>query len=147
MSFAAERAVRSHSFVVTMPAARAYGLFEPEGERAWAQGWDPRYLYPADGRAEAGMVFATSHGGEETTWVMTRREPAAGIVEYVRLTPGSRAASVLVQCAPLEANRTRVTVIYTFTGLTEAGNAYIRAMDQSRYRDYIDSWGEAISRL
>lgn len=147
MTFSAERATRSHSFIVHLPAARAFTLFEPEGERAWAEGWAPRYLHPADGRAEPGMVFATFHGGEETTWLMTRHEPSAGLVEYARVTPGSRVASILVQCAPLEANRTRVTVIHTFTGLGEAGNAYIRAMDEAHYRDYIDSWGEAITKL
>lgn len=146
MSFVAERAVRSHSFALALPMARAFTLFEPEGERAWAQGWNPRYLHPADGHAEAGMVFTTSHGGEETTWALVRHEPAAGLVEYLRVTPGSRVASVLVQCAALEANRTRVTVIYTFTGLAESGNAYIRSMDESRYRDYIESWADAIRR-
>ena len=144
MSFAAERAVRSHSFVVALPTSRAFRLFEPEGERAWAAGWDPKYLQPADGRAEAGMVFTTSHGGEDTVWLMTRHEPQAGIVEYARVTPGSRIAAVLVQCARLDAARTRVTVIYTFTALSEAGNAYVRAMDDSRYGEMIDGWARAI---
>ena len=50
--FSAERAVRSHSFTLELPARRAFALFEPEGERAWAAGWNPRYLHPRDGRAE-----------------------------------------------------------------------------------------------
>ena len=101
MSFAGERATRSHSFVVALASREAFALFEPEGERAWAQGWDPQYVHPRDGRAEAGMVFTTDHGGENTIWIMTRHEPAAGLVEYVRTTPGSRIATVMVQCAPL----------------------------------------------
>jgi len=144
VSFAAERAVRSHSFVLALPMARAFPLFEPEGERAWARGWDPKYLHPVDGRAQAGMVFTTSHGGEDTIWLMTRHEPHAGIVEYARTTPGSRIATVLVQCARLDAARTRVTVIYTFTGLSEAGNGYVRTMDEARYAEMIDGWARAI---
>jgi hypothetical protein len=147
VSFVAERAVRSHSFVAALPERRAFGLFEPEGERAWAEGWNPSYVHPTDGRAEQGMVFTTRHGGEETIWMMTRHEPAAGIVEYARVTPGSRAASVLVQCAALDLARTRVTVIYTFTGLSDAGNAVVRSMDEARYREYIDSWAAAIAKL
>jgi hypothetical protein len=50
-----------------------------------------------------------------------------------------------VQCAPLAAARTRVTVIYVFTGLSEAGNANIRAMDDARFRDFIEGWGKAIA--
>ncbi|HST00737.1 MAG TPA: hypothetical protein VLJ84_03675, partial [Usitatibacter sp.] len=80
-------------------------------------------------------------------WLMTRHEPQAGIVEYARVTPGSRIATVLVQCARLDAARTRVAVIYTFTGLADAGNAFIAAMDESHYRAYIESWAAAIARL
>ncbi|HSS27028.1 MAG TPA: hypothetical protein VLL50_03690 [Usitatibacter sp.] len=147
MTFAAERAVRSRSFILELPATRAFPLFEPEGERAWAKGWDPRYVHPSNGRAEAGMVFTTSHGGEDTVWLVTRHEPAAGIVEYARVTPGSRIATVLVQCARLEAARTRVTVIYTFTALSESGAAYVRAMDENRYGEMIDGWATAIEAI
>jgi hypothetical protein len=144
-AFIGERAVRSHSFVVDLPIAEAFKLFEPEGERAWAQGWAPRYVFPADGRAEAGMVFVTHHGKEETVWTLTRHDPAAALVEYVRLTPGSRIATVLVQCADAGLDKTRVTVVYTFTGLSDAGNQYVRAMDEAHYRAFIDGWGVAIA--
>jgi hypothetical protein len=76
---------------------------------------------------------------------MTRHDPAGGVVEYLRVTPGSRVASVLVQCAPADAQRTRVTVVYVFTALSEAGNDYVRAMDERRYRDFIEGWGAAIA--
>jgi hypothetical protein len=144
MAFVAEHAVRSHSFVVALPAGRAFRLFEPEGERAWAEGWEPHYVYPADGHAETGMVFTTEHSGEHTIWMLMRHDPQCGLVEYARVTPGSRVASVLVQCAALDASRTRVTVIYRFTALSEAGNALVRHMDETRYRDYIESWRSAI---
>jgi hypothetical protein len=147
VSFAGERVTRSHSFGVGLPAREAFRLFEPEGERAWAHGWDPRYVHPRDGRAEAGMAFTTDHGGEHTIWMMTRHEPAAGLVEYVRATPGSRIVTVMVQCAPVAPARTRVTVLYVLTGLSEAGNGYIRAMDEAHFRDFIDGWGKAIEGM
>jgi hypothetical protein len=147
MTIAAEHAVRSHSFVLALPASRAFPLFEPEGERVWAAGWDPKYLHPSDGRAEAGMVFTTSHGNEDTVWLMTRHEPGAGIVEYARLTPGSRIATVLVQCAGVDAAHTRVTVIYAFTALSESGARYVRAMDEPHYRETIDAWKRAIEEV
>ena len=79
--FTAVHVVRSHSFVVAMARERAFRLFEPEGERAWAAGWAPSYLHPADGAAGRGMVFTTAHGGESTLWTMTRHEPRDGLVE------------------------------------------------------------------
>lgn len=75
-AFVAERAVRTRSFEVALPLERAFPLFEPEGERTWAEGWARLYLHPADGRATCGMVFTTGHGGEETIWTMVRHEPA-----------------------------------------------------------------------
>jgi hypothetical protein len=139
-----ERAVRSHSFTVARPLAEAFRLFEPEGERAWAQGWDPQYIFPSDGTPERGMVFTTSHGNESTIWNLTRHDPQGGVVEYLRVTPGSRVAAVLVQCAPIGADKTRVTVVYTFTALSAAGNDYVRAMDQAHYEAFIEGWGTAI---
>ena len=105
MNFIAERSTRSHSFTLDMPVGKAFPLFEPEGERAWAKGWDPVYVHPPSGKAEQGMVFTTSHGGEDTIWMLIRHEPASGIVEYARVTPGSRTATVLVQCAAMDAGR------------------------------------------
>jgi hypothetical protein len=143
--FRAERIVRSPSLVVGLPVADTFTFFEPEGERAWAEGWDPQYHFPPDGRAERGMVFTTGHGGELTIWTLIRHEPAAGLVEYVRTSPGSRTGTVLVQCSALDAQRTRVTVVYTLTALTPAGNEVLRDMGEERFRAYIESGEKAIA--
>jgi hypothetical protein len=144
--FRAEHMERAHDFVLPLPLPRAFPLFEPEGERRWAEGWEPRYLHPADGRATRGMVFTTTHGGEETIWTMVRHEPERGLVEYVRCSPGSRTGRVLVQCSALDGQRTRVNVVYELTGLSEAGNERVRALDEAHYREYIESWGRSIGQ-
>jgi hypothetical protein len=144
VSFRAEYSERSHDFVVALPLAEAFHLFTPEGEKLWAEGWNPTYLQPADGRTTRGMVFTTAHGGEDTIWMMARHEPQAGIVEYLRCTPESRTGRVLVQCTALDPLRTRVNVVYAMTGLTEAGNARVREMDAAHYRAYIESWSKSI---
>ena len=143
-AFVGERVLRSHSFDLAMPLSAAFPLFEPEGERAWAPGWDPQYVYPADGRPEKGMVFVTDANDEETLWLVLRHEPGAGAVEYARVTPGNRVAIVRVQCDAIDAGSTRVTVSYEYTGLSEEGNAYVRSMDEGAYRAFIESWGEMI---
>jgi hypothetical protein len=141
--FLAERVVRTHHFGLPMAPREAIELFTPEGERAWAKGWEPRYLHPADGRATAGMVFITGHGGEETLWTMTRHEPECGVAEYLRVTPGSRMGMVRVQCSDAGAG-TRVTVTYALTALTPAGNETLRALDAAAYEAFIASWEAAI---
>jgi hypothetical protein len=144
--FRAERAQRVASFVVDLPAREAFELFTPEGEKAWAHGWEPEYLHPADGRIVRGMVFRTRAGGEETLWTVARCEPGSA-VEYVRCTPGSRIALVNVRCAPLAPGRCEVTVGYAFTGLTQSGNERIREMDERRYADFIGEWRCAIEAM
>jgi len=142
--FRGERAVRSHAFDLPMPCAQAFPLFTPEGERTWAPGWDPKYVYPADGAVQKGMVFVTDADAEETLWLVLRHEPHVGAVEYARITPGNRMAIVRVRCEAIGSGATRVTVSYEYTGLSEAGNAYVQSMDEASYRAFIDSWGEAI---
>ena len=141
--FHAERMVRTHHFELPMAPREAFPLFTPEGERAWAAGWEPRYLHPTDGRTTQGMVFTTGHGGEETLWTMTRHEPDCGVAEYLRVTPGSRMGSVRVQCAE-SGNGTRVTVTYALTALTPEGNAALRALDAEAYERFIESWESSI---
>ena len=145
-AFRAEFAERAHDFTVALPLADAFQLFTPEGERVWAEGWNPQYLQPADGRATRGMVFTTAHGNEDTIWMMVRHEPTQGLVEYVRCTPGSRMGRVLVQCSGLDERRTRVNVVYALTGLSEKGNEQIRKLDEAHHRHFIDSWATAIER-
>ena len=143
--FRAEHVVRSATFTLELPRERAFEFFTPEGERAWAPGWEPRYLHPADGRAAEGMVFTTS-ATEETVWMMLRYQPAEGRVEYLRLTPGSRLGVVRVECTSLSPASTRVSVSYELTALTESGNATIRQLDDSAFANFIAGWPEAINR-
>lgn len=144
-AFRAEHVVRSAAFTLELPRDRAFELFTPEGERAWAPGWEPRYLHPAGGRAGEGMVFTTSQT-EETIWMMLRYEPAEGRVEYLRLTPGSRLGVVRVVCTPLSPTGTRVNVSYELTALTESGNTAIRQLDDAAFASFIAGWPEAINR-
>ena len=145
-AFRAAHVLRTHHFELPLAPHDAFHFFTPEGERAWAPGWDPRYLHPEDGRATTGMVFATGHGGEETLWTVTRHEPEHGLVEYSRVTPGSRMGTVRVACASPSPGRTRVTVTYMLTGLSEAGNATLRAFDAD-YERFIEEWGVSIRAL
>jgi hypothetical protein len=52
---------------------------------------------------------------------------------------------VMVQCAVMDEAKTRVTVMYRFTGLSDAGNDYVRSMDEPQFSAFIDGWGTAIS--
>ena len=143
--------VRSHSLVVARPLAEAFAFFTPEGERAWAEGWDPRYHHPAapgkDHPAlERGLVFTTGSGAEHTIWTVVRLDPP-NLVEYVRTTPASRTGTVLVQCSALGAGRTHVTVVYSLTSLTPEGEQVLRSLDEAAFRRFIESWEASIAKV
>lgn len=142
--FSALHIERSGRFLLESPLARVAPCFTPEGERAWAPGWDPEYLHPSDGALGPGLVFRTRIDGEETVWMALRADFAAGEFEYARLTPGSRVGTVSVRCAERSAGVTEVTVVYRMTGLSPEGNARLAALDEAAYAEFLEEWRTAI---
>jgi hypothetical protein len=130
------------SIDVSLPPARAFMLFTPAGERAWAHGWDPEFPSPAADDTEPGVVFRTRHGGRLTTWMVTGCEPPDAI-RYAQVTADDRAGIVAVRCQPSAAG-TRVTVGYDLTALSpEAGPDLDRFA--AGYPDFLAGWERAIA--
>ena len=133
---------RSASFELDLPLAEARGLFTAEGERLWAEGWDP--LFPDPERREgAGATFVTAHGPQQTVWVMTDAEPDR--VRYARIVANVDAGTVEVRLAEAGPGRTTVTVTYDLTALGAEGAAAIEDFAAS-YDETIAHWGHAIDR-
>lgn len=138
--FEAKHISRSRTIILNGPPEVVFPLFTPAGETHWVRDWRPVYLHPASGRTEEGMVFVTKHDREETYWSLVRFDAERGLVRYARVTPGSRFGLVEVICEDGGGMRTRATVTYRYTALTEAGNAFIDGFTAERYREMIDSW-------
>lgn len=133
-----------HRITVDLPADQAFMLFTPAGEERWVEGWAPRYVHPADGRTEAGMVFSTGSGDETTHWLLADFDRAAHRSRYVRCTPASRMTVVEVQCRAIDGARTEVDVGYTLTALNDAGLAAIDCFARG-FVAMIDGWAAAIA--
>jgi hypothetical protein len=146
-TFHAARVLRTASIRLNAPPERVFPLFTPEGERHWAEGWDPVYRYPASGVVEPHAVFVTrGHGGRETIWTVLRYDPPAMRVAYDRVTPGLHAAIVEVACEPADRGGTLAHVTYTFTGLSDEGNAFVEQHTGQAYRAMLAEWESAINR-
>ena len=137
---------RSGEFTLPLPLGHAFPLFSPEGERAWAQGWDPHYLHPDHPSNAAGTVFRTTHQGEETLWLVLTYNPGQATARYGRFCPDSRLGTVQVHCQEEAASVTRVSVSYSLTAITPAGNAVLAAFTQEKYAAMLRDWQEAIIR-
>jgi polyketide cyclase/dehydrase/lipid transport protein len=137
--------VRTGEVHLAAPPEEAFEMFTPEGERHWAHGWDPHWLQPAGGGFEAGAIFRTGNGGEETTWVILDADRARRYVRYARITPGSRLGTVEVRCAPADAGTT-AQVTYRLSALSTAGEQVLAGMTPERYEEMIASWQRDIAR-
>ena len=127
---------RSSEITVALPPDEAIALFTAEGERRWADGWDPQYPQP-DRRDGPGAVFSTAHGSRETTWIMVDHRPDT--FRYARVTHGMTAGTVAVDVVGSHNDATRLRVTYDLTPLTAAGEAWL-AVFEVEYDDEIASW-------
>jgi hypothetical protein len=135
----------SHSIRVAAPADTAFMFFTPAGEELWVAGWQPRYVFPADGRTCAGMVFTTGADAQYTIWQLADFDRAARRSRYVRTTPALRTGFVDVQCTPVADGHTDVRVEYDLTALTPEGEASLAAYDGAAFTAMIDEWAALIA--
>jgi hypothetical protein len=144
--FKAERVQKSASFVVNAVVEKAFPLFGPVREKEWAAGWEPQIIYSTDPLIEEHMVFKTkgAHKNEEEyLWTMTQFKPQDYFIEYT-VSTANRIWFISVKCAP-DGETTRVTVTYSYTGLTELGNQLNRAAIDKMYAHNLRDWEEAIN--
>ena len=137
----------AHNIEVDAPVDRTFRYFTPAGEELWVEGWRPRYIHPADGRTEAGMVFTTGEQGELTIWTLADFDPLRHRSRYLRCTPASRTGMVEVACESADAGRTRVRVRYTLTALNPAGERELQAFEGEGFAAMIDAWAARIRAL
>ncbi|HXZ12753.1 MAG TPA: hypothetical protein VEG64_10195 [Candidatus Sulfotelmatobacter sp.] len=141
--------VREGSFELNTTAEKALPFFTPEGERAWAEGWDPKPIYPAqkDVAFETNAVFRLGHGEHESIWTILKADPEKHVAEYVYVVLGERVSRVRVVVEPLAANRCRVRVRYVHTALSEGGMQVISAMTEEAYAQKMLDWQRMVGAL
>lgn len=137
--------VVSGQFDVPIPADEAIGLFTPEGERAWAAGWNP--AYPAGEASESnGTVFTTEAGGVETIWVVHRINRRGYVATYSRVTPGHHAGTVKVQCVDQDDDDgCVVTVTYDMTLLPGGDPTDLDAYDDPSFAAMMQDWARRLT--
>lgn len=142
---ALRRTCSSTIHLVAVPTI-VFPLFTPQGERAWVPGWEPHSIYPHTGEAELDGVFATVHGEDDPTiWTIVDYAPDQGRIAYVRVAPASHVAHIIVHCREAPPDASEATISYVFTGLSEAGNAYVARHSEAHYQHWLFEWQAAIN--
>jgi hypothetical protein len=132
---------RAAELTVALPREQAMELFTPEGERRWADGWDPQYPEPRR-REGPGAVFTTRHGGHDTTWIVVDQQP--GSIRYTRVVHGMTAGTIAVDVVGSHERATNVRVTYDLTALTAAGQRWLEAFGE-HYQTEIAEWSTEIA--
>ena len=144
--FKATRVERSATITLQAPAGRVFPLFEPIGEKAWAAGWDPRFVYPHDEQAQEGAVFKIeAESGPDTIWLISRYDTERHTIEYLTVKPDTRAGRIRIEVTDGGDGTSAAIVTYTFTALTEQGNALNDSFTEGHYHHKMQWWEKAIN--
>ena len=132
---------RTAEITVGLQRDQAMALFTPDGERRWAEGWDPHY--PQPGRREGpGAVFTTGHHGHQTTWICVDHRPER--IRYARVAHGMTAGTIAVDVLSSSERATLVGVTYDLTALTPDGERWLEAFN-AEYETEIAAWSAEIA--
>ena len=146
--FDSQRISKTSIITLNAPLSKVFPLFGPIREKEWAAGWNPQLIYSITNFVEEHMVFRTrsNHGHEpDFTWIISRYNPDQSFIEYTVFT-NERLWWITIQCRKgIAGDTTEAEITYTYTGLTENGNAInARALDMMYHHDLRD-WEESIN--
>ena len=140
LTFKARRVTRRYVQTIHAEPSAVHALICPVKEAEWLESWDYQLIYSQSGVAEHGCVFTSQSAGEETIWLITRRDDDLCETEFVRVTPGSRIALVAVRIEDGGNRTSRVYIRYTITALTAAGNRFIDCFTEENFVKDMQFW-------
>jgi hypothetical protein len=147
LGFKLARISRTSNIALNAPLKKVFPLFGPMREKEWAAGWEPQVLF-ATTDLEEHMVFQTqSHYGQEVdyTWTVSKYHPDQAFIEYTVFTP-ERIWWITIECSDGKTKETtKAKITYTYTGLTESGNATNEKAMAMMYRHDLKDWEAAIN--
>lgn len=133
------RASHSYTQRLQAPPQAVFPLLCPVREAEWIDGWNPPLVVSASGVAEPDCVFVTHAGPGEETWYITRHEPAAGLLEMIRIRPAVTAGRITIRLRAT-ANGCAADITYTYTSLGPQGDDFIAAFTADHYRQFMREW-------
>jgi hypothetical protein len=144
-TFVAKRVMRTRIQMYPAPPAVVFPLHGFREEMAWAVGWEPDAIYPADGTAVEGAVFAVHRSGAEEVWVLVEWDSQAGRAGYVHVTPARDVTEIRIHVSGPEQGPSRVEVTYTWTGLSADGNDFVERQTEEHFHAWMREWEEEMT--
>lgn len=146
--FEGTRLARTYRQTIHAAPEAVFPLLCPVREVEWLEGWSCTMVYSASGLIEEGAVFTTSSDGEaDTVWIVTRHDAAAGVVQFTRVTPGSRTCVLTIVVSPAGPGRTHVDVTYAYTSLSDASDEFLAAWTAEVFFGAMQSWEDSMNHF
>ncbi|MEK7728813.1 MAG: hypothetical protein AAB354_10400 [candidate division KSB1 bacterium] len=146
--FRAQRISQTRRIQLHAPLQTVFPLFGPITEKLWVPGWNPEIVFLDKEEIAEHMIFRTPPRFEKEppyTWILSKYTPEQALVEYTVFTP-ERLWMITVRCEGDEsAQTTQAEITYTFTGLSENGNALNEKALHAMYANDLQDWEEAIN--
>ncbi len=140
-SFKAKHVIRSYEQTINADPVKVFDLLCPVKEAEWLDGWDYSLLHSESGLAEEGCVFLSRQEGEkDTIWMITRRDVTNREIEFVRATPESRIARLVIAVDEKAPKVSKVKITYIITALCEEGNRFLEAFTQDNFEGAMKFW-------
>lgn len=148
MSSAPVLAERTSVIKLAGNVEQVFPLFGPLRERDWAEGWNPRVVWPDDEIVRERMVFLVrhSHGdGHDTMWVVSQYDQRQAVIEYTVYAPES-VHWILIRCSATEdGESTEAEISYTYVGTSESARLRNKQDLEAMYRHDLKEWEHAIN--
>ena len=133
------RVTRTYTQSLVGRPEAVFPLLCPVREADWIPGWDPLLVVSHTGLAEPDCVFVTAATPSDAVWYVTRREPAAGYVEMIRIAPSVTACRLTIRLRPTAAG-CEADVTYTHTSLGPQGDEFVRGFTEASYVRAMQQW-------
>ena len=127
---------------------RVFPLFGPLRECEWAEGWNPKVVWPTDEIVRERLVFlvGSSHGdGRDTLWVVSRYDEHEAVIEYTVLAPET-VYWILIRCRGTDGGEaTEAEITYSYVGTTESACLRNAHDLEAKHRHDLKDWEHAIN--
>ena len=144
----ARRVVKAYRQTIEGTPEQVFPLLCPVREVEWLDGWAYRMIYSASGLVEPGAVFTTSAPGEaDTVWVVSRHEPAQGVVEFCRFTAASRTCLLRIAVSAFDGQRSSVDVRYEYTSLSPTGDTSLDGVTDDAFLGAMRFWEASMNHF
>lgn len=139
------RIAHSYTQHLEAPPRDVFPLLCPVRERDWVEGWDPTWILSVSGVVEEDCVFATEDEHGESVWIVTDHDPELYRLRMYKLTPGLVLTRVDIRLLPLRDSATSAEVHYSYTALSEAGEAWVAERTADWYLRFMEKWEQALN--